>query len=578
MQVYVSSHGRSHTTEVMDPLLEGMFDEDWRIRESSVSLLGELLYLIGDTKAVGIADGDMDDDDAGLTTGGSSGRVIVTIRMHIGDSTADHVLASLYIARSDNSSTVRQVALQVWKSIVSNTPRTLREIMPSLVQLLIEKLSSESSDQRAVAGRALGELVRKLGDAVLPLVVPYLQRGLDSSDDELRQGVCLGFSEILRAASGKQIEAYVDTLVPALQQALCDDSDHVRSLAAKAFHALIKTIGDQAIESVVPALLESIESNFDMSQADATSSAMKGLQRVVEVKPRDLLEFLLPRLMKSPYSVFSASTLGTVCLCASSSLHYYLSSLVPSLVTELMKAESNVSASAGSNDDDDTLQATFDAVVKCACNVMGAVSTQGVNFLVGELGKEIENESDPLRRKWGALLTSYFFANSKAEYLEYVPVLLKYLLSRSADSEVFVHQAVVTAISALSTAVPVDELVKHVGFIRSCINLTASDAKHRTGRADLTDSEGELILPLFRVPKSLEPILPIFIQAIMHGSEDSRESAAQGIGEIMQMTDAAVLKPFLVKTTGPLIRILGEKFPSSLKFALLEVSSDSSLL
>jgi HEAT repeat protein len=561
----------------MNPLLEGMFDEDWRIRESSVSLLGELLYLIGDTKAVGIADADADDDDGGLTTGGSSGRVIVTIRMHIGDAPADHVLASLYIARSDNSSTVRQVALQVWKSVVSNTPRTLREVMPSLVELLIQKLSSDSIDQRAVAGRALGELVRKLGDAVLPLVVPYLQRGLDSDDDELRQGVCLGLSEILRAASGKQIEAYVDTLVPALQQALCDDSDHVQALAAKAFHALIKAIGNQAIESVVPALLESIEEEYDPSDSDTISSAMQGLQRIVEVKPRDLLEYLLPKLMKGPYSSFSASTLGAVCLCASSSLHYYLSSLVPSLVSELILAEEAMSSSsgAGTADDEDAVdsaKATFDAVVKCACNVMSAVSTQGVNFLVGELGKEIENESNALRRKWGSLLTSYFFANCKSDYDEYVPVLLKYLLGRCADNEVFVHQAVVTAISALSGAVPIDELVKHVGFIRSCINLTASDAKHRTGRVDLTDSDGELILPIFKVTKSLEPILPIFIHAIMHGSEETRESAAQGIGEIMQMTDAAVLKPFLVKTTGPLIRILGEKFPSSLKFALLEVS------
>ena len=33
-----------------------MFDADWRIRQSSVKLLGELLYLVGDTKAVGLAD------------------------------------------------------------------------------------------------------------------------------------------------------------------------------------------------------------------------------------------------------------------------------------------------------------------------------------------------------------------------------------------------------------------------------------------------------------------------------------------------------------------------------------------
>jgi hypothetical protein len=55
-----------------------MFHDDWRIRNSSVSLLGELLYLIGDTKAVGLADGEDDDDGCGGFT--SSTRVVVTIR------------------------------------------------------------------------------------------------------------------------------------------------------------------------------------------------------------------------------------------------------------------------------------------------------------------------------------------------------------------------------------------------------------------------------------------------------------------------------------------------------------------
>ena len=41
---------------LMMMVLQGMFDADWRIRQSSVKLLGELLYLVGDTKAVGLAD------------------------------------------------------------------------------------------------------------------------------------------------------------------------------------------------------------------------------------------------------------------------------------------------------------------------------------------------------------------------------------------------------------------------------------------------------------------------------------------------------------------------------------------
>ena len=98
-----------------------MFDADWRIRQSSVKLLGELLYLVGDTKAVGLAD--ENDEGDNVTGAGGVARVSASIRSHIGDAATDHVLACLYIARSDVAIAVRQNALQIWKAIVTNTPR-----------------------------------------------------------------------------------------------------------------------------------------------------------------------------------------------------------------------------------------------------------------------------------------------------------------------------------------------------------------------------------------------------------------------------------------------------------------------
>ena len=43
-----------------------------------------------------------------------------------------------------------QAALHVWKTIVANTPRTLKEIMPVLMDTLISSLASSSSERRQV--------------------------------------------------------------------------------------------------------------------------------------------------------------------------------------------------------------------------------------------------------------------------------------------------------------------------------------------------------------------------------------------------------------------------------------------
>ena len=84
---------------------------------------------------------------------------------------------------------VRQAALHVWKVVVTHTVRTLREILPTLVSLLLSFLGSDSSDKSKVAARTLGDLVRKLGERVLPEVIPMLERGLTSTDSKVRGSV-----------------------------------------------------------------------------------------------------------------------------------------------------------------------------------------------------------------------------------------------------------------------------------------------------------------------------------------------------------------------------------------------------
>ena len=77
-----------------------------------------------------------------------------------------HMLASLYIVRSDENGVVKQACSQVWKAVVQNTPRTLRELLPTLMTRLIANLASTNREKQRVAARCVGDLVEKLGAGV----------------------------------------------------------------------------------------------------------------------------------------------------------------------------------------------------------------------------------------------------------------------------------------------------------------------------------------------------------------------------------------------------------------------------
>lgn len=55
----------------------------------------------------------------------------------------------------------------------------------------------------------MGDIVRKLGERVLPEIIPILERGLDSPDSDQRQGVCIGLSEIMTACSREYVRNFM---------------------------------------------------------------------------------------------------------------------------------------------------------------------------------------------------------------------------------------------------------------------------------------------------------------------------------------------------------------------------------
>jgi len=527
-QRLVNLYSDSAITLLMPQLEMGLFDDNWRIRYSSVQLLGDLLYKISGVSGKMTTETASEDDNFGTE---ASSTIITKM---LGQERRNRVLAGLYMGRSDVALMVRQAALHVWKIIVSNTPRTLREILPTLFNLLLSCLASPSYDKRQVAARTLGDLVRKLGERVLPEIIPILEEGLLSDDTDKRQGVCVGLSEIMISTSRDMVMSFVDSLVPTVQRALCDKDPDVRMAAAKTFDSLHTTVGTKALDDILPHMLE------QLSDPDLHDYTLDGLRQVMAIKSRAVLPYLVPQLTASPVNTKALSILASV---AGEALNKHLSKILPALLKSLEE-------SYGTEDEARELQYSQAVILSVTDDV-------GVSYVMDILVDSCRAK-DVASRRGAVTLLHAFCEQTKINIAEYVPQLIRVLMLVFTDKDEGVLKEAWAALNSVTKTLDADAQRSHVQDVRQALRFAVSEMK-----------EGAL-LPGFCIAKGITPVLPIFRESILNGSPEQKEAAAQGLGEVIKVTSAEALKPSVVHITGPLIRILGDRFVHSVKTAVLD--------
>jgi HEAT repeat protein len=530
-KVVVKNYATTAVDLLLPELESGLFDDNWRIRQSSLQLMGDLLYRIAGISGRAEADGGEDD-----TLGTEIGRKQLVDAL--GLDRYEAVLASLYIVRSDNNAIVRQSSIHVWKSIVHNTPRTLKEIFPVMMKMVIESLASDSFEKRGLAARTLGELVRKLGETVLHEIIPILEKGLDSSDPGIREGVCIGMTEIMATAGKAQVADFVLQCLPSIRKALVDSEAEVREAAAQAFDALHHHLGPKAIDEVLPSLLNELKAGG----SGESNYALEALKEIMSVRSNVVFPVLIPTLLHKPITAFNARALGSLISVAGPALNRRLATIVPALLEGI--------------DQHDSAEADIKEALKI---LLLSVEEDGLYVLMPILIEAVsEGSSSQLTSACECL--AVFCEGTKVDFSGYIGDWISRLLNilrgppKYDASNV---QAAWKALEAVAKSIKKDDLEKYVEPLRKAIANTTSS---------MGPSEE---LAGFCLPKGISPVLPFFLQGLMYGSSDIRQESAAGLGDLVKRTSPDALKPFVTQITGPLIRIIGDRFPPSVKAAIL---------
>ncbi|CAJ1403962.1 unnamed protein product [Effrenium voratum] len=535
-QTITKHFGSSHTALLLPPLEEGVFDVDWRIRHGAVQLMGQLIQQILRAHRI-------------PTNSAELMQVEVLPKEW-----RCHMLASLYIVRSDENGVVKQACSQVWKAVVQNTPRTLRELLPTLMTRLIANLASTNREKQRVAARCVGDLVSKLGERVMPELMPIFMETLSEGDPHVREGVCIGLAELINATTKELLAEYLGQLIPAIQQAIIDDDESVRSQASTVVALLHTAVGPRATKDVVDWLLSKLAEEEEDDEDYSGDFYLHGLEQLMKKQPGAVLPIVLATLTspsKKGWTVLQVQGLATLAVVPDkNAVHRHLSDVLPLII--------QVASSA------DESEEMREIAEESAARLVDAVEQPGLIILLNELMGPMQDASNARRRVVAAHLLQHFFQTTGLDAIPALNQALPALLpSALADDHEEALSAAMAALNAVVKKCKKEELVPYLGEVRSAVLKVITDPVSKK-------VDPEIHLPGLCNHGGLEPLYPIYQHALVHGSPDARELAAKGLKELVDHTTEAALAPHAVKITGPLIRIVGDKFPGHVKKAIVE--------
>ncbi|KAH8695955.1 putative translational activator [Talaromyces proteolyticus] len=518
----------SKAIDLLLPELErGLADDSHRIRLSSVELVGDLLFNItGITNKV-----DAEEQEEGATQAGQS---LLEI---LGEEKRNKILSALYICRCDTSGLVRSAAVTVWKALVA-TPRTLKELVPTLTQFIIRRLGSSNMEQKVIAGNALGDLIKKAGESVLATLLPSLEDGLRTSTDvDAKQGICIALRELIVSASAEALEDFEKILISIVRVALVDNDEDVREAAAEAFDALQQSLGKKAVDQVLPYLLSLLRNEDEAEQAlSALLTLLTETTRANIILPN-----LIPTLLTAPISTFNARALASLAEVASSAMTRRLPTMLNTLMDEIISTK----------DEEHRLEisSSFDTIL------VSVDEYDGLNVAMSVMLGLMKHD-DHRRRANAANHLAKFFSDAEIDYSRYHQDLIRVLLISFDDRDVNVVKAAWAALSKLTSNMRKEEMELLVVSSRQTLRQVGVP-----GAA----------LPGFSLPKGIMAIFPIFLQGLLNGNTEQRTQSALAIADIIDRTAADSLKPFVTQITGPLIRVVSERsvdIKSAVFFAL----------
>lgn len=311
-EICITLFTKKNPKDLVSPLINSLFNPNWRIRNSSIALIKTLIgYLNKDFfYCKNIDDNDEEDTESNKFT----------------SDLRDAILCNTFILKADTFGNTATIANMIWRDYVDNIPRYLSTILDQVYIRIMELLSSKNDDTLDIAEGIISIFVTKFSDKFFMEMLPLIKNSIESpSINEIEAYSSFTILQIACIKGGERLlSGFKDVIIKIVNNNVLSNYFVIRKILANIIYELSskqndQTVGKQFIHNTFKKgrlLIEEELKTSDLFNEDSSvldqykisKHVNEELEKIldvicsfVETSKGELLQNVLHEVFKKPY-------------------------------------------------------------------------------------------------------------------------------------------------------------------------------------------------------------------------------------------------------------------------------------
>ena len=534
-EICIKIFARKNTTELVEPLLERLFSENWRIRNSSIALIKTLISNLG--KEFSKENSEYFKRDL-----------------------RDKILTSTFILKSDTSGNTETLANIIWRDYVDNIPKYLSKILVKIYNQLINLLYDEMNEETYNIAKAnIGLLATKFSDKFFNELIPIIRETITKEKDK-EYITDASFTMIYVAVteiSERLLASNRNMILKIIYENIFTEFSSVREHIAQIVYQMSIRLNDHNMNRN---LVNNVMRQVRGKPTNIQKQTLEIVGNLTEISKGEVIRYVIAEIFRKPYEegFLDLGTMISTEIVESVDDQNEAKSLFNSLYETFLNIPSvsmNTIVAITSKLDEDYLE----LFIKFLDKILKKIKTDELSE-----SKDTKRGKESIEFYFSELISNFC---SKTEqsletiYDNLVEIIIS-LLHYDNDSLIRnVGSILKTLIEKTEKSPDVDLIVSTL--ISSMDNLYEEIKEEcDNDKEKFNERLGNKIILI------MDHLLFTVQNELLYGN--NKILACKIINDIIHFCPRKNLKPYIMKLVGPMIRILGEKIPPETKEKLME--------